>query len=76
MFADEMPPREGCIRPETLVLASVRFRQRCHLRRRCHYVLGLLLWIKPPLGTDGGMAPPVSTRISARRKRVGNAVHP
>ena len=39
---DEMPPRDGFILPEILVLAGLSFRRRCHYSRRCHHVLGFL----------------------------------
>ena len=42
ILADEMPPIGGFILAETLVLAGVSFRRRCHLRRRCQPVLGFL----------------------------------
>ena len=32
----------GCILPENIVVAGLRFCQRCHYRRRCHSVLGFL----------------------------------
>ena len=41
-YRDELPPRGGFMQPETLVLAGLRFRRRCHYRQRCHSVLGFL----------------------------------
>ena len=44
------------------------------LRARTHFSLAEIL-VQAGTAGAGGMAPPISTRISARMKRVGNTVH-
>ena len=65
MLLDATPPRGIFILPETLVLAGVRFRRRCHLRRRCQPVLGFLKDETPhvPRFVRGGESSPRAARV-------------